>query len=144
MTTSVFTINMASQGEDDLQASTTEGFKVGEKKTVEEYAKLGECMKLTFRRRAFTHFHLQARYLLVIFIMPSLRRIKSVQDLYIMLDNLMPLKRCQLSYYDVENFFKASIWESSCNYPPPLFSCKHLPSLRNNPRLILKKSLGHL
>lgn len=37
---------MANQGEDDLQASTTEGFKVGEKKTVEEYAKLGECMKL--------------------------------------------------------------------------------------------------
>jgi Rho GDP-dissociation inhibitor len=33
---------MASQGEDDLQASKTEGFKVGEKKTVEEYAKLGE------------------------------------------------------------------------------------------------------
>ena len=40
---------MASHGEDDLQASTTEGFKVGEKKTVEEYAKLGECMKLSFR-----------------------------------------------------------------------------------------------
>lgn len=39
---------MATQGEDDLQASTTEGFKVGEKKTVEEYAKLGECMKLKF------------------------------------------------------------------------------------------------
>ncbi|KAL9136012.1 MAG: hypothetical protein Q9175_002776 [Cornicularia normoerica] len=33
---------MASQGEDDLQASTTEGFKVGEKKTVEEYAKLDQ------------------------------------------------------------------------------------------------------
>ena len=40
---------MANQGEDDLQASTTEGFKVGEKKTVEEYAKLGQCMKLSFR-----------------------------------------------------------------------------------------------
>lgn len=39
---------MPTQGEDDLQASTTEGFKVGEKKTVEEYAKLGECMKLRF------------------------------------------------------------------------------------------------
>ena len=38
---------MASHGEDDLQPSTTEGFKVGEKKTVEEYAKLGECMKLS-------------------------------------------------------------------------------------------------
>jgi len=36
---------MASQGDDDLQASTTEGFKVGEKKTVEEYAKLGEWDK---------------------------------------------------------------------------------------------------
>lgn len=33
---------MTSKGDDDLQASTTEGFKVGEKKTVEEYAKLGE------------------------------------------------------------------------------------------------------
>lgn len=33
---------MAAQGEDDLQASTTEGFKVGEKKTVEEYAKLDQ------------------------------------------------------------------------------------------------------
>lgn len=33
---------MASQGEDDLQASKTEGFKVGEKKTVEEYAKLDQ------------------------------------------------------------------------------------------------------
>ena len=31
---------MASQ-DDDLQASTTEGYKIGEKKTVEEYAKLG-------------------------------------------------------------------------------------------------------
>ncbi|KAL9120296.1 MAG: hypothetical protein Q9187_003149 [Circinaria calcarea] len=33
---------MASQAEDDLVASTTEGFKVGEKKTVEEYAKLDQ------------------------------------------------------------------------------------------------------
>ena len=32
---------MASSAEDDLQAATTEGFKVGEKKTVEEYTKLG-------------------------------------------------------------------------------------------------------
>ncbi len=39
---------MPGQGEDDLQASTTEGFKVGEKKTVEEYAKLGKWDK---RRR---------------------------------------------------------------------------------------------
>ena len=33
---------MASNADDDLVASKTEGFKVGEKKTVEEYAKLGE------------------------------------------------------------------------------------------------------
>ena len=33
---------MASHGDDDLVASKTEGYKVGEKKTVEEYAKLGE------------------------------------------------------------------------------------------------------
>jgi len=33
---------MSSSADDDLQASTTEGFKVGEKKTVEEYAKLGK------------------------------------------------------------------------------------------------------
>ena len=35
---------MATQGEDDLVASKTEGFKVGEKKTVEEYAKLGKTV----------------------------------------------------------------------------------------------------
>ena len=40
---------MASQAEDDLQASTTEGFKVGEKKTVEEYAKLGQSNPLMNR-----------------------------------------------------------------------------------------------
>ena len=50
---------MATQGEDDLQASTTEGFKVGEKKTVEEYAKLGECMKLSFRRQTFIRSHMR-------------------------------------------------------------------------------------
>jgi len=33
---------MASQAEDDLQASKTEGFRVGEKKTLEEYAKLDQ------------------------------------------------------------------------------------------------------
>lgn len=120
---------MASQGEDDLQASTTEGFKVGEKKTVEEYAKLGECMKLSFWTTDL-HSLSQLRSNLQ-FIMPSLRRIKSVQDLYIMLDNLMPLKRCQLSYYDAEDLFAGSIWESSRNYTPLLFSCKHLPSLSN-------------
>jgi Rho GDP-dissociation inhibitor len=32
---------MASRGEDDLAPSKTEGFKVGEKKTLDEYAKLG-------------------------------------------------------------------------------------------------------
>lgn len=31
----------SSSADDDLVASKTEGFKVGEKKTVEEYAKLG-------------------------------------------------------------------------------------------------------
>lgn len=53
---------MSGQGEDDLQASTTEGFKVGEKKTVEEYAKLGECMKLVLRRHTFIRFHLRAQF----------------------------------------------------------------------------------
>ena len=33
---------MASKAEDDLQPDTTDGFKVGEKKTVEEYAMLGK------------------------------------------------------------------------------------------------------
>lgn len=47
---------MSGQGEDDLQASHTEGFKVGEKKTVEEYAKLGECMKLSFDDRPSSTF----------------------------------------------------------------------------------------
>lgn len=34
--------------DDDLQASTTEGYKLGEKKTVAEYAKLGafSCIEL--------------------------------------------------------------------------------------------------
>ena len=32
---------MASQAEDDLVASKTEGYKPGEKKTIDEYAKLG-------------------------------------------------------------------------------------------------------
>jgi hypothetical protein len=34
--------NMAHVEEDDLVASTTEGFKLGEKKTLEEYTQLGE------------------------------------------------------------------------------------------------------
>ena len=35
---------MASAGDEDLAASKTDGFKVGEKKTVEEYAKLGKLL----------------------------------------------------------------------------------------------------
>ena len=38
---------MASQGDEDLVATKTDGFKVGEKKTVEEYAKLGESSSLS-------------------------------------------------------------------------------------------------
>jgi len=38
---------MASHGDDDLVASKTEGYKVGEKKTVEEYAKLGRSHRKT-------------------------------------------------------------------------------------------------
>ena len=39
---------MASRNEDDLAPSKTEGFKVGEKKTLDEYAKLGmsPCLEL--------------------------------------------------------------------------------------------------
>ena len=33
---------MASSADDELVASKTEGFKVGEKKTLEEYTKLGK------------------------------------------------------------------------------------------------------
>lgn len=33
--------------EEDLQASKTEGYKIGEKKTVEEYAKLGKAFFVT-------------------------------------------------------------------------------------------------
>lgn len=33
---------MSSAADEDLAASKTDGFKVGEKKTVEEYAKLGK------------------------------------------------------------------------------------------------------
>lgn len=39
---------MASHGEDDLVATTTAGFKVGEKKTLEEYTKLGEISFVSF------------------------------------------------------------------------------------------------
>ncbi|KAL9610814.1 MAG: hypothetical protein Q9167_004514 [Letrouitia subvulpina] len=41
---------MASQGDEDLVASKTDGFKVGEKKTVEEYAKLDGRMANLFDR----------------------------------------------------------------------------------------------
>lgn len=34
---------MTNRAEEELVASKTEGFKVGEKKTLEEYAKLGEA-----------------------------------------------------------------------------------------------------
>ncbi len=37
---------MASKEEDELAPTTVDGFKVGEKKTVEEYAKLGKCRNL--------------------------------------------------------------------------------------------------
>ena len=33
---------MASQAEDELAPSQTEGFKVGARKTIDEYTKLGE------------------------------------------------------------------------------------------------------
>lgn len=36
---------MASRNEDDLAPSKTEGFKVGEKKTLDEYAKLGMSLQ---------------------------------------------------------------------------------------------------
>lgn len=41
---------MAHQGDEDLVASKTEGFKLGDKKTVEEYAKLGESPNSTIGR----------------------------------------------------------------------------------------------
>jgi hypothetical protein len=40
---------MASQADDDLTASKTEGYKAGEKKTVEEYAKLGPSQSSSLR-----------------------------------------------------------------------------------------------
>ena len=46
---------MASHADDDLQASTTEGFKVGEKKTVEEYAKLGMVVSLQINENRTSH-----------------------------------------------------------------------------------------
>jgi hypothetical protein len=39
---------MASRGEDELAPSKTEGFKVGEKKTLDEYAKLGMGLHILF------------------------------------------------------------------------------------------------
>lgn len=57
---------MASQADDDLTASKTEGYKAGEKKTVEEYAKLGEIHFILshfqqFQSRAFGPDH-QSRH----------------------------------------------------------------------------------
>jgi len=34
--------------DDELKPEETEGFKVGEKKTIEEYHKLGKCRSSTF------------------------------------------------------------------------------------------------
>jgi hypothetical protein len=34
--------------DDELKPEETEGFKVGEKKTIEEYQKLGKCLSTTF------------------------------------------------------------------------------------------------
>jgi hypothetical protein len=34
--------------DDELKPEETEGFKVGEKKTIEEYHKLGKCQSTTF------------------------------------------------------------------------------------------------
>lgn len=44
-TTSIST-TMADQHDDDLAASKTQGFKVGEKKTLQEYQELGESFPL--------------------------------------------------------------------------------------------------
>lgn len=42
---------MASKADDDLTASKTEGYKAGEKKTVEEYAKLGRSHRSSIKSR---------------------------------------------------------------------------------------------
>lgn len=55
---------MASQAEDDLEASQTQGFTVGEKKTVEEYAKLGESTSKKFKGPIASE-RLPARYSMV-------------------------------------------------------------------------------
>jgi len=39
---------------DDLHAETTEGFKVGEKKTINEYHQLGRCRVHTLRHGELT------------------------------------------------------------------------------------------
>ena len=49
MSTFTFTVTMATDVEDDLAPTKTEGFKVGEKKTVEEYTKLGRLNVLWSR-----------------------------------------------------------------------------------------------
>lgn len=44
---------MADRNDDDLNPSETQGFKVGEKKTIEEYAKLGTGLAWTFLQSSF-------------------------------------------------------------------------------------------
>lgn len=64
---------MASAGDEDLVASKTDGFKVGEKKTVEEYAKLGEpfsyCIYPMVRSKRTMD---DALYLLILILMSDL------------------------------------------------------------------------
>lgn len=53
---------MADHHEDDLVASKTEGFKVGEKKTIEEYQELGkEANHLMSTTSPFHHNHTAQR-----------------------------------------------------------------------------------
>jgi len=53
--------------DDELKPEETEGFKVGEKKTIEEYHKLGKCQSTTF----FLHLTLSST-VFVSFNLPAL------------------------------------------------------------------------
>lgn len=50
---------------DDLTATKTEGFKVGEKKTIEEYKQLGMCMPVNSRTCICLHSPPPSPYLCI-------------------------------------------------------------------------------
>lgn len=90
-------LKMTNSADEELVASKTEGFKVGEKKTLEEYAKLGE--------RAFTYLILRLvsststkhLYLTMLYQLP-LMRLPNWARLMMLTSFLTPFRACLRRY----------------------------------------------